>query len=475
MSLPPIGAWNVRGFNNPVKVKMCKDLISMFNLKLIFILEAKIQSDALQDDWFNYSHSLFDNESCCHNFSFSSPGRIWVKWDSSSLLFNPIFTSSQVIHGSINLGCLPLFHVTVIYASNSAEERKELWDSLLNIAVNMDFPWVLMGDFNCHRFDLEKAGGVPSSIYRLGELNSFMFDSGLQDLKSVGLLYTWFNQRPDNPIHIKLDRMLINSSFLDLFPLAYYKVDSHSGFDHAPSILFANTQKKGFSRFMFKEFWLSFDNLWDELLTAFDRPLAASPIASLYDSLVSLKCAIKRNNWCSSNYLSNNILELKNQQALCLEQIQRDPLSLELNFRLKNTNEQMASAQVAWSSWISQGVKAYWLSQGEDDLGFLFAKIRARTNRNMIKELATSSGLLTSHSEISKALVDHFHSLLNAPAPPFENSYNIHAGNTVPPQALAALTAPITNEEIKKVVFGGWLPLLRAQMAILLLFIRKPG
>ncbi|PKU60898.1 Putative ribonuclease H protein [Dendrobium catenatum] len=249
--------------------------------------------------------------------------------------------------------------------------------------------------------------------------------------------------------------MLINSSFLDIFPLAYYKVDSHSGSDHAPIILLANPVKKGASRFMFKEFWLSIDIFWDELLTAFDRPLAASPIASLYDSLAALKNAIKKKNWFSSNYLSYNIMLLKNQQALSLEQIQNDPLNPELNISLKNTNEQLALAHVAWSSWISQRAKAYWLSHGEDDLGFLFAKIRARTNKNLIKELATDTGILTSHAEISKALVDHFQSLFNAPAPPLQSSYNIPTGNTVPSTALAALIAPITNDEIKKVVFGG--------------------
>ncbi|PKU66910.1 hypothetical protein MA16_Dca018913 [Dendrobium catenatum] len=205
-----------------------------------------------------------------------------------------------------------------------------------------------MGDFNCYRFEHEKAGGNTSSNVRVGELNSFIFDSGLQDLKSVGLLFTWFNQRLDAPIHIKLDRMLINSSFLDLFPLAYYKVDSFYNSDHAPIILLASNLRKAVYRFMYKEFWTKLDNFWDELILAFERPVCASPIASFYDSLKSLKLAIKNKNWCSSNFLSTRILELKNLQAQCLSNIQGDPLNPDLNLLLKNTNDHLASAQDAW-------------------------------------------------------------------------------------------------------------------------------
>ncbi|PKU60948.1 Putative ribonuclease H protein [Dendrobium catenatum] len=335
------------------------------------------------------------------------------------------------------------------------EDRKSLWSSLLDLASHIDSPWILMGDFNCYRYDYEKGGGVPSSTAKVGELNSFIFNSGLQDLKSVGLLFTWFNQRSDSPIHIKLDRMLINPSFLDLFPMAYYKVDAFSGSDHAPIILLPSMHQKAMTRFMFKEFWLNLDNFWEVLLLSFEKPVGASPISAFYDSLKFLKCAIRNKNWASANFLSNTILQLKNQQALCLDYIQRDPINPELNLCLKNTNEQLNAAHLAWSSWISQRAKAYWLSQGEDDLGFLYSKIRARGNCNMIKELLTPSGLLSTHSEIAHALVDHFKALFNANPPPLENSFILPVGNTVPAHALASLVAPVSNEEIKSVVFGG--------------------
>ncbi|XP_020688855.2 uncharacterized protein LOC110104200 [Dendrobium catenatum] len=403
MSLPALAAWNVRGFNNPNKAKMCKDFIASFNLKLLGILEAKIHPSVHQDPWFHNSRVLFDNEMCCDNFTCSNPGRIWVKWDFSHLSFNPSFISSQVIHGLVQAGSIPPFYLSVVYAANELGDRRSLWDDLLNLSVD------------------EKAGGNLLTADRLGELNNFIFEAGVHDLASVGLFFTWFNQRADNPIHIKLDRMLVNSAFLDLFPTAYYRVTEHLGSDHSPLILSVD----------------------------------ASPIVFFYDCLKRLKMAVKSKRWSSSNFISNGILEFKNRQYQLLSDIQSDPLNPTLNASLKETNDDLASFQSAWYSWIAQRAKAYWLSLGEDDLGFLYIKIRARKNRNMIKELVGPSGLISSHDELAASLISHFKGLYNMGSPPCENSFNIMAGSQIPHDLIHGLTQPVSDEEIKNVVFAG--------------------
>ncbi|KAI0498391.1 hypothetical protein KFK09_021632 [Dendrobium nobile] len=229
----------------------------------------------------------------CDNFGCYTPDRIWVKWDSSQLSFSPSFTSSQIIHGILEAGSLPPIYLSVIYAANLVEDRKVLWDNLLGLSARIDSPLIIICDFNCYRFDCEKAGGSSLPAGRLGELNSFIFYSSLQDLAYVGIFYTWYNQRIDLPIHIKLDRTLINNAFLELFQTAYYKVDPPSGSDHSTLILLTTHVKRTFSRFMFKDFWISMDGFWEEILLTFDRPNYARHIASFYNYLRYLKKAIR--------------------------------------------------------------------------------------------------------------------------------------------------------------------------------------
>ncbi|KAI0500636.1 hypothetical protein KFK09_018852 [Dendrobium nobile] len=279
MSLPTIASWNVRGFNNPDKVSFCKSLINSHDLKLLCILEAKISASSLEDPWFLRSHTLFENEDSCNNFGDSPLGRIWIKWDSSVLSFNLISTSPQFIHGTLSVGSFPPIFLTAIYASNSVEDRKHLWDQVL-IFTPSDHPWIILGDFNCCRFQSEKAGGSTISGSRLGELNSMMFNCGVQDLSSTGLFYTWFNQQVDNPIHIKLDRVLVNNALLDFLPNAYYLVEQPLGSDHSPLIFKSSVQKPRSSRFMFKNYWINMEGYWDDVYTAFSSRSARSQMAS---------------------------------------------------------------------------------------------------------------------------------------------------------------------------------------------------
>ncbi|KAI0496570.1 hypothetical protein KFK09_022890 [Dendrobium nobile] len=114
--------------------------------------------------------------------------------------------------------------------------------------------WVIMGDFNCYRSENEKSDGQNTHNSQLGELNKVIFDCGLLDLASVGLFYTWYNQRLDSPIHIKLDRMLTNNAMLERFPDAFYKVLPTHSSDHSPLILDVSNCDKNPSRFIFKNF-----------------------------------------------------------------------------------------------------------------------------------------------------------------------------------------------------------------------------
>ncbi|XP_020697963.1 uncharacterized protein LOC110110708 [Dendrobium catenatum] len=455
MSLPNFASWNVRGLNNPDKVGFCKSLINSHDLKMLCILEAKISQSLLDDSWFLNSHLLFENECSCNNFNDASPGRIWLKWDSSVFTFNTLITSPQLIHGVLSAGSFPPIFLSVVYASNSLEERRSLWNLLVDLIPPSDKPWVILGDFNCCRFDTEKAGGSTLSDFRLGELNNMVFNCGVQDLSSTVLFYTWYNQRVDDPIHIKLDRVLVNPALLDYLPLAYYKVDSPLGSDHSPLIFMPSHVKPISSRFLFKNYWINMDDFLDEVFTAFASRSSKSPLASFFHSLHSLKRSIKNKNWPSASFISNSILDLKSKQLNCLLEIQNQPLNLDLNTNLIGINDQLAALQSHWFSWISQSAKALWLTHGEDDLGFLFAKIRSKNNKNCIKEITTFEGHFFSHAEVSKAIVKHFKDLYNPLNVFIAPSSQIPPGKMVPDQFHSMLVAPVSFEEVKLAVFYG--------------------
>ncbi|PKU61258.1 Putative ribonuclease H protein [Dendrobium catenatum] len=421
---------------------------------MLCILEAKVNPSSHLDPWFHKTHQIFPLENCCNNFSLSSPGRIWLKWNPSSLTFNTVCFTSQLIHGSLRYGNSPPFYITFVYAANSPHDRAPLWHQLLYLANSISSPWIVMGDFNCFRDPKDKAGGAPIHFSRMGEFNAWVFNSGTFDLKSTGLRYTWFNGRVDDPIHIKLDRMLVNQKWLDSFPLSYYKVVPPTCSDHTPLLLCSGAPSL-LSRFQFKNYWLNFDGFWDILITSFATHHAGSLISNLYGKLKTLKLQLKSKNWAKNDYVKSHLEVLLQQQKLCLDHLQTNPLDQALNASLKALNNSILNLQKAWSSWIIQRAKEKWLYNGEDDLGFLYARIKTRANSSKIREIFTDEGHFNSPPEVAKAIVDHFKKLYN-PLDHVHSHNNLFAcGDSIPNHLIAPLIAPISDTEIKQVVFAG--------------------
>ncbi|PKU80900.1 Putative ribonuclease H protein [Dendrobium catenatum] len=141
-------------------------------------------------------------------------------------------------------------------------------------------------------------------------------------------------------------------------------------------------------------------------------------------------------------------------QSDILIDLQTSPLSADLNYKLKLVNAKLAYLHSSWTSCISQRAKAYWLTKGEDDLGYLYSKIKSRNNKNIIREITSVSGTFSSHSSISESIISHFNSLFNAPIAAVVEDYNIPVGKVIPSQLISLLTAPFLDEDIKKIVFS---------------------
>lgn len=452
MSLPRLAAWNVRGFNSPDKVWCCKELIRHYNLDLICVLENRIHKGCFQDPWFRLNHCVYDNEASCNNFDFSKSGRIWVKWNATKIHFSPSFTSSQMISGDVLFG-RDSFFMSVIYASNSQNERTLLWEKLKEIRPSSNKPWVILGDFNCYRNLSDKSGGTPLSASQIWDLNSLIFDLGLLDLASKGLNFTWFNQRAQDPIHLKLDRMLINDIWLEHYPTSFYEVASPSCSDHSPIILQSSQQIKTMHRFLFKNFWTKQDSFWHVLLHVFAQPFRGNPIHGLYSKLKMFKLSIKGNEWAKASHLSITLDDLKQKQTICLNELDHDPHNLALNHEFKNINSRLMDCSSSWTNWILQRAKLKWLSDGEDNLKFLYAKIRIRKNHSCSSLVASDDTAL--RKDQLSTIIQHFKRLFNHAPPSRKDISLIPKGTVIPSHLSASLTAMVTDEEIKAVIFSG--------------------
>nr|GEU28766.1 hypothetical protein [Tanacetum cinerariifolium] len=135
--------------------------------------------------------------------------RIIVGWNQNDVDFAVIHQEPQVIHARI-------------------------W-----IKVDRKEPWCLLGDFNAPLFVEDTSMGSSSLDVTMREFKECVENIEVMDVQRTGLQYTW-NQEPKGKDGIlrKLDRVLANLKFLDVFMGAHAVFKPYRISDHSPAVLF---------------------------------------------------------------------------------------------------------------------------------------------------------------------------------------------------------------------------------------------
>ncbi|KAL0451204.1 UNVERIFIED_CONTAM: hypothetical protein Slati_1098500 [Sesamum latifolium] len=186
--MPIINAvvWNVRGLNRRDHQVVVSDLISEFHVGL---LETRVSV------------------------------RNVARHDEVDVTVISVY--SQMIHCSVLIRHLHIsVLVSMIYGTNDGVERRQLWDSLVQLVDSIDDePWLVMGDFNTVA-DMSEVCGYSGDIrVAMEEFQDCISQTGLITLPMQGDLFTWHNRSTDSrSLWKRLDRMLANDRWLARWP-----------------------------------------------------------------------------------------------------------------------------------------------------------------------------------------------------------------------------------------------------------------
>ncbi|KAG8655626.1 hypothetical protein MANES_04G060201v8 [Manihot esculenta] len=109
------------------------------------------------------------------------------------------------------------FFWSIVYGCNIGQERRRLWEAILQIVEGMENPWIVQGDFNAILSNQERSGDaeVDSSSEDFKEC---IMSAALSEMRTRGCYFTWTNNQL-GPARIwqKLDRCLVNMAWLDIY------------------------------------------------------------------------------------------------------------------------------------------------------------------------------------------------------------------------------------------------------------------
>lgn len=102
--------------------------------------------------------------------------------------------------------------LTVVYNPSRILDQRFVWQELSGMA-NLNFPWILIGDFNDVTSLNEIQGGSLHYYNRKAcEFSNFIASNNFLDVKSTGSMFTWCNNQLGMALRwARFDLCFINS------------------------------------------------------------------------------------------------------------------------------------------------------------------------------------------------------------------------------------------------------------------------
>ncbi|KAK1318897.1 hypothetical protein QJS10_CPB04g01155 [Acorus calamus] len=420
--------WNVRGLMGAEKQLEMSKFIRSHNPPFVSLLETKLDDVGLTklEKKLDYLKSTF----------LSVEGRICILWNSELVHITVLESSAQHVHCHIQCKkTLRSFYSTTIYASNTYSERLLLWNTITKLSSGLQgSPWIVGGDFNEVRYSSEKVGGRPVHPRRLRKFNSCIEMSSLQDLKALGHTLSW-NNRQVVRIMCRLDRVLVNSSFTNLFSHSLVNYLAPGISDHSPlKVTYEPVFPSGPKPFKYFEMWESHPTFKDIVEAAWGIEVWGSPMYKIVKKLSATKLALKQwNKECFGpvqHALQQSRVVLAEIQAL----LQYNPLDPELISQERSARDLYARQLSQEESFLKQKSRQMWLSSGDTNSKFFYDSLKSRSVVNSISRLRSIDGSeLSSPEEIKNHIVQFYTDLLNR-----------DSGASIPP---IPTFGSITNEE----------------------------
>ena len=245
--------WNVRGIGRPSFLPNFRLLMQQHTPSMVVLVETWVSREKTTTI---VSSMGMDSWHLVEPLGFV--GGILLLWNSYVIDFQPLGEGAQGVHGVMEVHSLNIsFIFSAIYASPKFYIRRQLWDDLRNMAISIDKPWLLVGDYNDVLCQNEKLGGRRISTSRANLYAETMDSCNLVDLGFCGPKFTWTNKRKRNPIYERLDRGWANIDWLSTFP--EYKLTHlpRVTSDHCPILVNLSVSKEngGQRPFRFEPNW----------------------------------------------------------------------------------------------------------------------------------------------------------------------------------------------------------------------------
>lgn len=374
------GYWNIRGLLDPLRRVEVRKWALSSGLCLVGLLETKVPEYLFG----SLSSSLLSGWTWIANYDSSPGGKVWIGLDPSLVCFEVISSNDQVIHGRVRListgSCCC---VSVVYAQNSFVLRRPLWVDLIRMSSCIfDLPWMVAGDFNALRDPSDRLGGTNAWPPSFDEFNQCLHQAELEDLRYVGLRFTWSTSSGANWKARKIDRVLVNALWSLYFSYSEASLLPFGISDHSPMVVKVIQPVFRRKPFKFFDFWMEHPSFKDILTQVWQAPSDGVPIFRLVTKLKALKGRLKQLNRDSFSNLSERVAQSRNALRLAQVVLQHDHTNVLLAELEKNHRRTFVELRSQEEAFFRQKSRIRWLEMGDKITKYFHHSVTTRQLRN---------------------------------------------------------------------------------------------
>ncbi|XP_062096274.1 uncharacterized protein LOC133802055 [Humulus lupulus] len=361
--------------------------------------------------------SLFQNWCFMNNNPWLDKGRIVVAWQPSIFDLDIRICSAQMIHGiGHSKQSKERFSITILYGFNEDSKRMQLWEDLKEVSAQVQGPWLLVGDFNDILLSNERFGR-RSTKAPTQEFRDCVDHCQLEDLKYSGAFFTWNNkQQPDFKVFSKIDRALVNSTWVDSFHFSEAVFLPEGTFDHSPILVSLHQDVVcGKKPFRYFSMWKDAENFDGKIAQSWKEGIVGIDMFKLTVKLKRLKQVLKSINKEGFNDLQKKAMAAKEALLELQGRLNNDPLNSHLLLKEQATREKYTTISKAYSLFLAQKAKTSWAKNGDDNTAIFHASFRARRTQNRVSSIEDDQGnWCDTPGSVQHAFLQFFQQLLGS-------------------------------------------------------------
>ncbi|XP_056691341.1 uncharacterized protein [Spinacia oleracea] len=244
-------------------------------------------------------------------------------------------------------------------------------------------------------------------------MRNCMLHCKLTEVKTVGRLYTWNNKQDgEDRVFSRIDRVLANSEWNDLFDTAEANFMPEGHYDHSPMLLNCYQRAPQKRPFRFFNMWTTSPRFNTIVEENWKKYVYGCPMYRVMQKLKWIKMDLKVLN--QEGYNNVEAEQIKRHKALLEVQnlLHSTPGDQGLASREKVASDEYRRARENYLSFLQQTAKVQWLQNGDDNTKAFHQSIRQRRKQNRIYAIHNGEGKwVQTDTEVQMAFVQFYKNL----------------------------------------------------------------